>query len=83
MYDVDDVLAGASHLVEKGLVDGARLSIDASSVASYTMLSALTVPGSIFKAGKATLEAAHPSHPFPHLILSDTHLSTHIHMGKD
>ncbi|XP_050728016.1 uncharacterized protein LOC127004403 isoform X2 [Eriocheir sinensis] len=51
VYDVDDVLAGASHLVEKGLVDGARLSIDASSVAAYTMLSALTVPGSIFKAG--------------------------------
>lgn len=52
MYDVDDVLAGPSHLVEQGLVDGDRLCIDGSSANGYTTLSALTIAGSIFKAGK-------------------------------
>lgn len=53
MYDVDDVLAGAEHLVEQGLVNEDQLCIDGSSASGYTTLSALTIAGSIFKAGKS------------------------------
>ncbi|KAK4309443.1 hypothetical protein Pmani_018940 [Petrolisthes manimaculis] len=51
VYDVEDVLAGASHLVEQRLVDKEKLGIEGRSVAAYTALSALTIPGSIFTAG--------------------------------
>ncbi|XP_045584162.2 uncharacterized protein [Procambarus clarkii] len=51
VYDVDDVLAGARHLVEEGLVDPDRLCIDGASTAAYTTLSALTITDSLFKAG--------------------------------
>ncbi|KAK8386695.1 hypothetical protein O3P69_017866 [Scylla paramamosain] len=60
VYDVEDVLAGASHLVKEGLVDEARLCIDSSSMAAYTMLSALTIPGSVFKAGASYYGVSDP-----------------------
>lgn len=42
IYDVDDVVAGASYLVEKGLVDPQRLAIRGSSAGGFTTLAALT-----------------------------------------
>ena len=40
--DVEDCIAGASHLVYKGLVDPERLIIRGSSAGGYTMLAAVT-----------------------------------------
>jgi dipeptidyl aminopeptidase/acylaminoacyl peptidase len=40
--DVEDCVAGARHLVERGLVDGARLAIRGGSAGGYTTLCALT-----------------------------------------
>lgn len=51
VYDVDDVLAGSEYLVKEGLVDRNMICIDGHSAGGYTTLSALTVTGSIFKAG--------------------------------
>ncbi|XP_045103498.1 acylamino-acid-releasing enzyme-like isoform X2 [Portunus trituberculatus] len=60
VYDVEDVLAGAKHVVKEGLVDEARVCIDSSSMAAYTMLSALTIPGSVFKAGASYYGVSDP-----------------------
>ncbi|KAK3864474.1 hypothetical protein Pcinc_029840 [Petrolisthes cinctipes] len=51
ILDIQDVEAGASHLVKKGLVDPERLCIDGWSAGGYTTMAVLTTPGSCFKAG--------------------------------
>ncbi|KAK7074700.1 hypothetical protein SK128_025777 [Halocaridina rubra] len=51
VYDVDDVLAGAEYLAKEGLVDKSMICIDGASAGGYIALSALTVTGSIFRAG--------------------------------
>ncbi|HYD32724.1 MAG TPA: prolyl oligopeptidase family serine peptidase [Azospirillaceae bacterium] len=48
--DVDDAAAGATYLVDAGLVDGDRLIITGSSAGGYTTLAALTFRDT-FKAG--------------------------------
>ncbi len=48
--DVDDCVAGAKYLVEKGLVDGNRLTIRGWSASGYTTLAALAFTN-VFKAG--------------------------------
>ncbi|HYJ47486.1 MAG TPA: prolyl oligopeptidase family serine peptidase, partial [Pyrinomonadaceae bacterium] len=50
IVDVDDCANGASHLVERGLADGARLMITGGSAGGYTTLCALTFRDR-FKAG--------------------------------
>jgi len=48
--DVDDCVAGAKYLVDKGLVDGNRLTIRGWSASGYTTLAALAFTN-VFKAG--------------------------------
>jgi dipeptidyl aminopeptidase/acylaminoacyl peptidase len=48
--DVEDCLAGARYLVERGLVDAARLAIRGGSAGGYTTLCALTFHD-LFRAG--------------------------------
>lgn len=48
--DVEDCVAGARHLVARGLVDGARLAIRGSSAGGFTVLCALTFHD-VFRAG--------------------------------
>ena len=50
VIDVDDCLAGARHLAERGRVDGARLLIRGGSAGGYTVLRALE-GDSVFAAG--------------------------------
>ena len=50
VVDVDDCLNAARHVVELGLVDGARLAIRGSSAGGFTTLCALTFHA-VFKAG--------------------------------
>jgi dipeptidyl aminopeptidase/acylaminoacyl peptidase len=50
VVDVDDCANGARYLVERGLVDGARLAITGGSAGGYTTLCALAFKD-IFKAG--------------------------------
>src|SRR5205085_10058995 len=50
IVDVDDCVNGARHLIERGLVDGARCVIDGGSAGGYTTLAALTFRD-LFKAG--------------------------------
>ena len=50
IVDVDDCVAGAKYLVERGLVDGNRLTIDGGSAGGYTTLAVLTFRNT-FKAG--------------------------------
>ena len=40
IVDIDDVCAGGSYLVERGLADGDRLCIDGGSAGGYTTLGA-------------------------------------------
>lgn len=40
VVDIDDVCAGAKHLVKQGLADGDRLAIDGGSAGGYTTLGA-------------------------------------------
>jgi dipeptidyl aminopeptidase/acylaminoacyl peptidase len=67
--DVEDCVAGARHLVEKGEVDGARLAIRGGSAGGYTTLCALTFH-QLFRAGAShygisDLERlAHDTHKF-------------------
>lgn len=51
IYDVEDVLNGANHLVEAGLADPDRLVIMGGSAGGYTVLRALTAKPGAFKAG--------------------------------
>ncbi len=48
--DIDDVLMGAKHLLEQGLVDPQQLAIRGGSAGGYTVLAALTFHN-LFKAG--------------------------------
>ncbi len=50
VVDVDDCVNAARHVVERGLVDGARLAIRGSSAGGFTTLCALTFHD-VFKAG--------------------------------
>lgn len=50
IVDVDDCVAGARYLVERGLADGDRLIIRGGSAGGYTTLAALTFRD-VFKAG--------------------------------
>ncbi len=50
VVDVDDCVNGARYLVERGAVDGDRLTISGGSAGGYTTLSALTFR-KVFKAG--------------------------------
>ena len=50
IVDIDDVCAGAEHLVSQGLVDGKRLAIDGGSAGGYTTLGALAFKD-VFTAG--------------------------------
>ena len=69
VVDVDDVCAGAEHLVKEGLADPARLAIDGGSAGGYTTLGALAFRD-VFTAGcslygVASLEAlAGDTHKF-------------------
>jgi len=50
IYDVDDCIAAARYLAERGDVDGARLAIRGGSAGGYTTLAALTFHD-VFAAG--------------------------------
>jgi dipeptidyl aminopeptidase/acylaminoacyl peptidase len=50
VVDVEDCVAGARHLVERGLVDARRLAIRGGSASGFTTLSALAFHD-LFKAG--------------------------------
>jgi dipeptidyl aminopeptidase/acylaminoacyl peptidase len=50
VYDVDDVVHAARHLVERGLADPERLAIRGGSAGGYTTLAATTFT-TVFKAG--------------------------------
>merc|ERR1719201_2600658 len=50
IVDIDDVCAGAQHLVAEGLVDPKRLCIDGGSAGGYTTLGALAFKN-VFTAG--------------------------------
>jgi dipeptidyl aminopeptidase/acylaminoacyl peptidase len=67
VVDVADCAAAASHLVERGLVDGARLVIRGGSAGGFTTLSALTSLN-LFKAG-----ASHYGVGDLTLLATDTH----------
>jgi dipeptidyl aminopeptidase/acylaminoacyl peptidase len=49
--DVDDCVAAARFLVDRGSVDGARLAIRGGSAGGYTTLAALTFQPEVFAAG--------------------------------
>ncbi|CAB9527717.1 Acylamino-acid-releasing enzyme [Seminavis robusta] len=51
IVDIDDVCAGAKHLVEQQLADKERLCIDGGSAGGYTTLGALAFRNDVFKAG--------------------------------
>ncbi|HLG10502.1 MAG TPA: S9 family peptidase, partial [Dehalococcoidia bacterium] len=67
IVDVDDCVAGALYLVERGLVDGGRLAITGGSAGGYTTLAALTFRD-VFKAG-----ASHYGIGDLSALASDTH----------
>ena len=51
VVDVEDCAAAAKHLVERGLVDGARLVIRGGSAGGFTTLAAVATSLNLFKAG--------------------------------
>ena len=51
VYDVQDALSGAQHLVVQGLVDGGRMVIIGGSAGGYTVLQTLVDHPGFFKAG--------------------------------
>jgi dipeptidyl aminopeptidase/acylaminoacyl peptidase len=51
VHDVADAISGASHLVDQGRVDGARLVIMGGSAGGFTVLQALAKYPGFFKAG--------------------------------
>lgn len=53
IYDVEDSVSGARHLVEQGMVDGERLVIIGGSAGGFTVLKALQDYPGFFKAGVA------------------------------
>jgi dipeptidyl aminopeptidase/acylaminoacyl peptidase len=67
VVDVEDCVAAARHLVERGLVDGARLAIRGGSAGGFTTLKALT-SSTLFKAGASLYGVADLM-----LLATDTH----------
>ncbi|ACK50528.1 peptidase S9 prolyl oligopeptidase active site domain protein [Methylocella silvestris BL2] len=67
IVDVADCQAAAASLVERGLVDGARLAIRGGSAGGFTTLAALT-SGDVFKAGASLYGVADLM-----LLARDTH----------
>jgi dipeptidyl aminopeptidase/acylaminoacyl peptidase len=51
IYDVQDSVSGAEHLVKQGLVDGARMVIMGGSAGGFTVLKSLEDYPGFFKAG--------------------------------
>jgi dipeptidyl aminopeptidase/acylaminoacyl peptidase len=51
VYDVQDVISGARHLAEQGVVAGSRLVVMGGSAGGYTVLKALVDAPGFFKAG--------------------------------
>ena len=51
IYDVQDAVSGARHLVDQGLVDGDRLVIMGGSAGGFTVLQSLVDHPGFFKAG--------------------------------
>jgi len=51
IYDVEDAMSGARHLVEQGAVDGDRLVIMGGSAGGYTVLQSLVDHPGYYKAG--------------------------------
>lgn len=67
VVDVDDCVNGARYLVEKGLVDGARLAITGGSAGGFTTLAALAFRD-VFRAG-----ASHYGVSDLEALVRDTH----------
>ena len=67
IVDIDDVCAGAQHLVKQGLADAKRLAIDGGSAGGYTTLGALAFRD-VFTAGCSLYGVADLS-----ALASDTH----------
>ncbi|MCU1268136.1 MAG: peptidase prolyl oligopeptidase active site region [Acidobacteria bacterium] len=67
IVDVDDCVNGARYLIERGVVDGNRLSISGGSAGGYTTLCALTFRD-VFKAG-----ASHYGVSDVEALVKDTH----------
>lgn len=51
VYDVQDSISGARHLIDEGLVDGEKIVIMGGSAGGYTVLQALVDAPGFFKAG--------------------------------
>lgn len=51
VYDVEDAVGGARHLVDQALADADRLVISGGSAGGYTVLRALTMHAGFFRAG--------------------------------
>ncbi|CAH1774644.1 unnamed protein product [Owenia fusiformis] len=51
VYDVEDIVKGALHIVKLGLADREKLAISGGSAGGYVVLSALTFYPEIFRAG--------------------------------
>ena len=51
VYDVEDAVSGAGHLVEQGWVDSGKLVIMGGSAGGYTVLQALVNHAGFFRAG--------------------------------
>jgi dipeptidyl aminopeptidase/acylaminoacyl peptidase len=67
VVDVEDCAAAANYLVDRGLVDGARLAIRGGSAGGFTTLKALT-SSTLFKAGASLYGVADLM-----LLARDTH----------
>ena len=51
IYDVQDAVSGAQHLIDQGLVDGSKVVIMGGSAGGFTVLKALQDHPGFFKAG--------------------------------
>ena len=65
--DIEDVVAGARHLAEAGVVDGARLGVRGGSAGGYVVLAALAFHDT-FSAGISYFGVSDPS-----LLAQETH----------
>lgn len=57
LYDADDVISGARHLIDTGRVDGARVAVRGSSAGGFTALNAL-VRSEVFSAATSVFGVA-------------------------
>lgn len=51
IYDVEDSMTGAQHLVDQGLADGSKLVIKGGSAGGFTVLQSLVTKPGFYKAG--------------------------------